>query len=333
MPGDGGLIDPSRSLRRIQRHETHSALNFILSDGGRPAETEHILDFLAHALHRGIDTSAIWIAEDGRRMLWAILPIVSPGRTVLLMGPRFRPLSWQYPAARALTDRVVAVYRQQGVQLAQVLLEPPDMPVAHLYESCGFVRMADLIFLQGRIPRALPTPTLGAGLALHIYSSQTHDLFVRAILGSYEASLDCPVLNGVRRIDDIIDGHKAAGEHDPGLWFVLTDGDSPAGVLLLSPVAMNETIELVYLGLTPGARGRGLGHLLMELALSCCWQRKCATLSLAVDAINTPALKLYHRHGMKQVALKTALMRDLREKTPEPELQPTKSDRRLGSEI
>ena len=35
-------------------------------------------------------------------------------------------------------------------------------------------------------------------------------------------------------------------------------------------------------------------------------------LALAVDAQNAPALKLYHRHGLRHVGVKLALMRQLR---------------------
>ena len=37
-----------------------------------------------------------------------------------------------------------------------------------------------------------------------------------------------------------------------------------------------------------------------------------ATLALAVDAHNVPALRLYHRHGLRRIGSKLALMRDLR---------------------
>ena len=33
---------------------------------------------------------------------------------------------------------------------------------------------------------------------------------------------------------------------------------------------------------------------------------------LAVDARNTPALKLYYRHGMSRIGVKLALLKDLR---------------------
>jgi ribosomal protein S18 acetylase RimI-like enzyme len=39
-------------------------------------------------------------------------------------------------------------------------------------------------------------------------------------------------------------------------------------------------------------------------------------LTLAVDAGNTPAMKLYFRHGMQRVGVKTAMMRELGPITP-----------------
>ena len=41
---------------------------------------------------------------------------------------------------------------------------------------------------------------------------------------------------------------------------------------------------------------------------------RVARLSLAVDSGNAPALKLYYRHGLKQVAAKLALMRLLNDR-------------------
>jgi len=64
--------------------------------------------------------------------------------------------------------------------------------------------------------------------------------------------------------------------------------------------------------LTPAARGRRLGELMMRQALAVTARRRQPRLCLAVDAENVPALKLYYRHGMRRVGSKLALMRDLR---------------------
>jgi hypothetical protein len=49
----------------------------------------------------------------------------------------------------------------------------------------------------------------------------------------------------------------------------------------------------------------------MRQALSVVAGRKLPRLCLAVDSLNTPALKLYYRHGMSRIASKIAMLRDL----------------------
>jgi ribosomal protein S18 acetylase RimI-like enzyme len=70
----------------------------------------------------------------------------------------------------------------------------------------------------------------------------------------------------------------------------------------------------VYLGLTPSARGRGLGDLLVRQALATTAALGASRLSLAVDSQNGPALKLYYRHGLQRVASKLAMMRLLNDR-------------------
>jgi ribosomal protein S18 acetylase RimI-like enzyme len=131
-------------------------------------------------------------------------------------------------------------------------------------------------------------------------------------LQSYEASLDCPRLNGRRNVEDIIAGHKATGSFEPDLWHLLLEHGLPRGVLILSPSIGDSVVELVYLGLSRAARGRGLGDLLMSLARHAVSRIGRQTLSLAVDSINEPALKLYFRHGLAQNGSRLALLRELK---------------------
>ncbi|HSV13144.1 MAG TPA: GNAT family N-acetyltransferase, partial [Tepidisphaeraceae bacterium] len=140
---------------------------------------------------------------------------------------------------------------------------------------------------------------------------QTHAAFAAAIIASYENSLDCPPLNGIRDVEDIIAGHKAAGEFDPADWFVLMHHEAPVAVLLLSRTIHGDAMELVYLGVAPQARGHGLGDHLMRIAAHRMIERKIRRMTLAVDNLNTPALRLYHRHGLQRVASKLAMMRRL----------------------
>jgi hypothetical protein len=123
---------------------------------------------------------------------------------------------------------------------------------------------------------------------------------------TYEGTLDCPGLSELRADDDILDGHLHAGEFDPSLWFMLHDGPRPIGALLLSPSAATDSVEVVYLGLAPEARGRGLAAALLAHGARAIASRPERTLALAVDARNTPAAKLYERAGFAAVRRREA---------------------------
>ena len=88
------LIPPSGVvLRRAQRSEVHRCLQLILGTGGRPPAEEHVVDFLRFCVYRAIDVNDTWVATDpAGRMVWAILPVVSPGRTMLLFSPTYVPV-------------------------------------------------------------------------------------------------------------------------------------------------------------------------------------------------------------------------------------------------
>jgi ribosomal protein S18 acetylase RimI-like enzyme len=298
--------------RPAGREETVAALGFVLGTAAHPADDAHVYDFLRFAQRRGIEASAAWLADAGGSLAWAVLPIVSPGRTMLILGPVGGPAQ---PAvlrlAGELIDAVCAHYAARDVQLAQVLLDPNDAASQRLYEGRAFHRVAELIYLQVAPRRKAAAPALPPGLRWVGYGPETHALFGRAILSTYERSLDCPSLNGLRGVEDVIAGHKASGEFDPRLWGALCEGERPLGVLLLARAAPGETTELVYLGLAPAARGRGLGGGMMRQALAAAAADGAARLSLAVDAGNAPALKLYYRHGMQRVGAKLAMMRRL----------------------
>jgi len=297
--------------RPAAREEIGPALALVLGSAGLPADAARVSDFADYARRRGIDLSEVWVAVSGGALAWAVLPILSPGRTMLVLGPAAAPRHPDaFQAAGALLDTVCTHFGGRGVQLAQALLDPEDAAVHGLYRARGFEPVAQLLYLQVAPRRKAPPPALPAGMRWVGYGPDTHALFAHTIARTYEQSLDCPRLNGLRAMEDVLAGHRASGEFDPALWTLLCDGDEPLGALLLARSAPADAVELVYLGLTPPARGRRLGDLLMRQALAST-AAAGGRLSLAVDSANVPALKLYYRHGMEQVGAKLATMRQL----------------------
>lgn len=274
-----------------------------------PAQPQQVGEFFQFAGDRGIDIQNLWLAGAGGRLAWAILPVLSPGKTMLLLTASVRP-NWPDPGP--LIDAVCQRFATCGIQLAQVLVAKDDPEGRELFLRRRFKEIAELLYLHVAIRRNPAPPTLPAGWSWRNYSPQSHHLFAHTILESYRQSLDCPGLNGLRDIEDIVAGHKATGQFDPRFWFLLLEGNVARAVLLVNRVPRSESAELVYLGVTPPARGRGAGDLVVRHALWSVRQMELSDLTLAVDANNAPALRLYFRHGMQQVGRKIAMIRDLR---------------------
>ena len=66
---------------------------------------------------------------------------------------------------------------------------------------------------------------------------------------------------------------------------------------LLAPSPSTDSTEVIYLGLVPEARGRGLGSALLAHGMTLAAQRPEPNIALAVDARNSPALALYTHAG------------------------------------
>lgn len=299
------------TLRPATPAEYEPALRLILAPAGGAPDTRAIQDFIAFTGERGIGLDGLHVAIQAGKIVSAILPVISPGRTMLLLCPS---PGLGHPADNAtarLVDPVCRYGQEKGVELAQSLVDPSDTALGAILTEGGFSPMAELYYLHAQPAPGTPFPPLPEGMSWINYSPETHATFGRAILDSYQNSLDCPALNGRRDIEDIVAGHQASGSFDPGLWFLLREGEKSLGVLLLSESARSDAVELVYLGLCPAARGRKLGELMMRQTFAMVASRNLPRLCLAVDSLNTPALKLYYRHGMNRIASKIAMLRDL----------------------
>jgi mycothiol synthase len=289
----------------------------LLTLPGRPADRAQVAEFLRNAEVRKIDLSLIRLAERRGRLLFCLLPVISPGRTALLLASPAPSAASEVAAAAELIERLCVEMRDHGILLAQSLLEPPDSAAQSLFASQHFAVMSELIYVSGEPRRKQTAPPLPPGMQWLTYSLASHELFRQTIASTYEQSLDCPGLNGIREMEDVLAGHKAAGEFDANLWRLLCRPGSagkdptPLGVLLLSSIPLADAIELVYLGVAPAARGQALGDLLVKQALATVAERKLSRLTLAVDSQNSPALQIYYKNGLVRVGRKVAMMRQL----------------------
>ena len=177
-----------------------------------------------------------------------------------------------------------------------------------------FLELATLSYLERPLTRATlpPRPVWPPGFETQPYRDELSGDLKLALEASYIDTLDCPGLYGLRRTGDIIAGHRATGVFEAPLWTLLRLDGKPAGAVLLNPFPTQKTVELVYLGLGPEARGRGLGRQLLRHALWLLAPRRERTLTLAVDDRNTPAQAIYSAENMRRVLQRIALIRPFR---------------------
>ncbi len=295
--------------RPARRDETHVCLGMILGKKGNSAPNRDVLEFLRLAVTRRIDLNQMWLAERDNRPTWAILPILSPGRTMMLLCPAWpdEPIT-----AQTLIEAVCHHYQSTGILLAQSLVDPSDTPLRDCLGACDFQPVAQLLYLERDVPPSFGHYLLPSPFTAQPFTPDLQQDFEKTVQVSYQDSQDCPELNGVRDIRDIMAGHRGTGRFDPKLWTLIRKNDRPIAVSLLNPLEDVSACELVYFAIIPDARGEGLGHLLMQHTLAKIAQSDHPRITLAVDARNAPAVHLYTRHGLNRVGSKLAMIRDLR---------------------
>ena len=293
-------------------------MRLVLGPPGRPAAEPVVDDFLQYARDRQVELSKLRVVRAGKRVAFAALPMVGPGGFCMILLPPDLGHGVQAAAARRALDEVLEGVGADGVKMAQSLVSPHSRALRNVLGDCGFEELATLVYLQRRARALHRGYVMPAGYRLEHYTPSRDGLFTRALERSYVDSLDCPALAGLRTVEEAMETHRRAGEHRPEWWHVLMRagalGNDPVGVLLLSGIGRDAAggIELVYLGLAPEARGRGLGDFLMQVALCEASMTRGGTLTLAADEQNVKALCLYRRHGLVRVHRRVAMLRQLR---------------------
>lgn len=211
------------------------------------------------------------------------------------------------------TGRVIAAAADSATAeeatLLQSLVDPDADLEARAFSAAGFDHLAELLYMQRSVPRGAKPPEPPAGVRCLPYSDALRGRFAAVLEASYEDTKDCPALRGMRDIDDVLIGHRSAGQFDPALWTLLSEGDEPVGVALVNRLDEMRGAELVYLGLAPAGRGKGYGSLLVRRGLALAGRAGAGVVTLAVDRANDPAVRLYRRLGFYRVARKRAMIK------------------------
>jgi len=315
LPSSAGK--PATGIIRVNPDRRVEAIERLVSAAGRRGRV-HAERFLAFSQANAIRMDAMWASlDEGGRITDALLAVPNPGRTamVFISPPASRT---DVPRQAELIDHACRELASMDIRLAQALTDPHDALQREALLRGGFSELAYLSYLERPLadPAALPAPRWPGDVTVEPYREALRGEMIRALDRSYEETLDCPGLRGLRRTEDILAGHQATGEFDPDLWTLLRVNGEASGMLLLNRSPASNTIELVYIGLAPTARGRGLGRLLLRHGLHLLGRREERAITLAVDEQNNPALALYRGEGFRRVLRRTALIRPIGEMTP-----------------
>ena len=280
--------------------------------GMTPAELGQQVDALIHyCQRRNVSLTHCLVGYEGQRLAAASLCVDGAGRMSSLFIPSHtRYLAPPTTAARLLNEHT-SLARERNVQLLQGTVAPEATAEAAVYQVAGFELLTQLIYMDSDVTSIKTPSNTGCDVEWTVYSPDTHSLFASVIQGTYEDSLDCVALNGVRGIEDILASHRSAGQFDPQLWFVACIGGKPAGVILLSRLPERWALEVVYMGVLPDWRGRGCGITLLKRAVETAFRQALTTLTLTVDVGNAPALKLYKLFGLREMMRRDIWLRKL----------------------
>ncbi len=248
--------------------------------------------------------------DDQGRYRSAVLVLPSPGHTVTYCFASRRATA---PTICHLTQWALETTPPHLAELAQTLLPVHATAMLEGVQQAGMTHLADLHHMHCAIRPSKTEATWPEELQIQPASDA---MLMDLLPQTYAGTLDCPALRGLRRTADIVAGHRAGGQCDPELWIAVFDQTQPLGCVLVT-LAPDRTADLAYIGLIPSARGRGLGKHLMRAMLNRLAQRDIRSVRLAVDAKNTPALKLYRQLGFRRIGMQRAAIRSLRKVQPE----------------
>ncbi len=291
VPAGELVIGPAPSESAVE------ALSLVFGDLSADEQAQQVYTLLTHARSGRISLDGLLEARRGPTLVGAQLSQILPGRTALVWPSRVLPGEPVETAGRLMAAACDGLAVQR-VRVSHALLERVSESDDLLLRSSGFAPLAELLYLVA-LEAEFPTSPPTSALSFETYDAADHARMARIVEATYEQTLDCPRMNHVRNMEDVLAGYRATGVFDPARWLIVGHGGRDIGCLLLADHPEHGNLELVYMGLTAPARGNGWGT---DVARYAQWLTRCAgrpRLVLAVDAENAPAIRMYASVGFQ----------------------------------
>jgi ribosomal protein S18 acetylase RimI-like enzyme len=299
------VIEPAR------REEIAAAFRLLFQHLDEEDRETRVANALKMLRDKELNPGGALVARADGHLQGALFCQSAAGASGLLWPPQTQPMN-NREVEDQLIDHACRLLADHGAKLVQSLLTLEETSLGTSLERNGFAHITQLWYMRHdlEIPAELLQQT--DHLDYVSYASGEHTHFHQTLFRTYEATQDCPEVNGVREIEEVIAGHKSQGRHDPETWWLASHRGRPVGVLLLGEMADLKSWELLYLGVVPEARRQGFGR---ELARKAMWEARAAEapqLTLSVDARNQPALHLYKEVGFEAYDQREVYLRILK---------------------
>lgn len=242
-------------------------------------------------------------ARREQNILGMALAVAQEGRTAVVWAPRLFDEKEGEPLSTLLLASLQDALQASDIRIAQALLECDAKQQGEMLEQAGFNRVGDLLYMVS-LPQQIqfvPPEEINTEppeeLDYEPYSSENADRMERIVEATYQDTLDCPQLDGVREVPDVLTGYRTNGRFDPRRWLIVRYKNADVGCLLLTDYPDTGHWELVYMGLVPEVRGKQLGLEVVRHAQRMVREAGRDRLILAVDADNKPAIDMYVQAG------------------------------------
>ncbi len=254
----------------------------------------------------------VWGAFREGILTGSLLGQAQPGRSALFWPPRLIA-GESLKTAHRLMDAALQALAQTDLRIIQALLPTDVGEDAEVLRLAGFRHFSDLLYLVC-LNRDFPTVPfmsgpLASGIEFLASGLEQEQRLAKLVEATYIDTRDCPAVNGLRSIEDVLLGYRATGKLDSQGWLIVRHRGEDVGCLITADHDQFNTRELIYMGLTPTARRRGLGTVVVRHALWLAAQAGRQRLVLAVDAANEPALRMYAAAGFQAWDRKSVFIR------------------------
>jgi ribosomal protein S18 acetylase RimI-like enzyme len=276
------------------------AVRFLAAGRGRDASARGRADALATLLERRERPWRLWWARRRRRCLAAAVLLEQAGGVGFLQAAGAEAPGVDAAALTETVRRLSIDACARGLRFVQALADGDAAADERVWAAAGYTFLAELVYLRKDVSRpSAAEPTDGGALAWRAYGQFDEVELVRVLDATYVGSQDVPLLAGLRTTEQIIAAHKASGEFRAEAWLLAQRAGRPIGCVLVNDIPAASRADVTYLGVVPAARGQGLGRTLLRRAARDARVRGRTVLTLAVDAQNSYARRVYDAEGLE----------------------------------